>query len=416
MERLIYFDHNSTVPYSPSVKQYLQKDIAKDWLNPSSVYPQAQVLHQKIRDCRKFIADYLNCSSKHLFFTSGGTESINTILSSETLKINQLSTIITSYLEHHTTIKKTNYLSNEKNIQSYWISNNKQGEIDLGHLEKLCSKHPQSLISLLSANNETGVITDIQTVSKIARKYNCLIHVDAVQSLGKVSIDLEKWDVDFASFSGHKIGAMKGIGLLYARKPFAPLMYGGGQERQLRPGTHNYPAIYSFKLAVQDIDLKKQEYVRELRDYFENQLTSIQKDITKNLNFSKENFQSYAEDNKKETRFPFKVNCKKANRLQNTSNIYCGKEISHQTALLHLAKKGICASAGSACNAGSPEPSHVITALGIYDNISPKTYAQSCIRISLSPLNTKQEIDFLISSLRELHSTTSHFTEPSPTL
>ena len=117
-----------------------------------------------------------------------------------------------------------------------------------------------------------------------------------------------------------------------------------------------------------------------------------------------ENLQSSAEDNKKEKRLPFKVNCKKATRLQNTSNIYCGKEISHQTALLHLAKKGICASAGSACNAGSPEPSHVITALYIYDNVSPKTYAQSCIRISLSSSNTKQEINLLIQSLLELTS------------
>ena len=420
MERLIYFDHNSTAPYSSSVKKYLEEGISKDWYNPSSVYPTAQILHQKIRECRDFIANYLNCSPKHLFFTSGGTESINTILSLETLLLNQLShVIITSHLEHHATLKKIDYLSNNQNNHNYpklkqktkpvWINNNEQGEINLEHLETICSQHPHSLLSFLSANNETGVITDIQSISKIARKYKCLIHVDAVQSLGKMPVDLEKWDVDFASFSGHKIGAMKGIGLLYAKKPFTPLMYGGGQERSLRPGTHNYPAIQSFKLAVQDIDLNKQEYVKQLRDYFENHLLSLSnsyKEVNNNRTLQKT--VEY-----KQTDVPFKINCKKTNRLSNTSNIYL-RGVSNQAILLYLAQKGICISTGSACNTGSPEPSHVITALDICDGISPRNYAQSCIRISLSSSNTKQEIDFLTSSLKELIPSSSRLNTHSP--
>ena len=406
---MIYFDHNSTAPYSPSVKSYLEQGVLNDWHNPSSIYPQSQILDHKIRECRKFIADYLNCSPKHLFFTSGGTESINTVLSPETLKLNQLSTFITSFLEHHATIKRIDYLSGyptihnhqklEQKIMPYWTKNNEQGEINLNDLEETCSKHPQSLLSFLSANNETGVITDIKAISKIARKYNCLVHVDAVQSLGKVPVDLEDWDVDFASFSGHKIGAMKGIGLLYARKPFAPLMYGGGQERSFRPGTYNYPAIQSFKLAVQDIDLSKQEYVRrELRDYLEKKLVDpMRKFLTKDFDPSVQKALSSTKNDGKEESFPFKINCRQAHRLPNTSNIYCGG-ISNQSVLLHLAEKGICASAGSACNAGSPEPSHVITML----NMDNKDYARSCIRVSLSPSNTKQEIDYLIRSLNEL--------------
>lgn len=386
MERLIYFDHNSTTPCSPSVVKYLEQGILENWYNPSSAYSQSQVLYQKIREHRSFIADHLNCSPKYLFFTSGGTESINTVLSPETLKLNKLSAFITSHLEHHATIKKIGHLSDHQNIRPYWVRNSEQGEIDLNQLEKFCSEHPQSLLSFLSANNETGVITDLQSISKIAKKYNCFVHVDAVQSLGKIPVDLEKWDVDFASFSGHKIGAMKGIGLLYARKPFAPLMYGGGQEKGLRSGTYNYPAIQSFKLAVQDIDLKKWANVTKLRDYLENNLA--------------------------EELSIFQINCKKANRLPNTSNIYCGMGTSNQAVLLYLAKKGICASAGSACNAGSPEPSHVITALGMDEDISPRDYAKSCIRISLSPSNTKQEIDYLIQSLKELISSSSYLNMP----
>ena len=416
---MIYFDYNSTVPYSPSVRNYLKQDILEDWYNPSSVYSQAQVLHQKIRECRKVISEYLNCSPKHLFFTSGATESINTILSPKTLKLNQLSTFITSYLEHHATIKKIDYLSgylrihpemnNKNNIRPYWVFNNEQGEINLDDLEEICSKHPHSLLSFLSANNETGVITDIQSISKIAGKYNCLVHVDAVQSLGKMPVDLEKWEVDFASFSGHKIGAMKGIGVLYARKPFASLMYGGGQERGLRPGTYNYPAIQSFKLAVQDIDLSKQNYVRELRDYFENQLLSLFCGHTDTTDTDRSNQRS--ENFTKIESLFFKINCKTANRLPNTSNIYC-RRISNQVVLLHLAQKGICVSVGSACNSGSPEPSHVMTQLASFmDEYSPKDYANSCIRVSLSPLNTKQEIDFLIKSLEGLYSINSQSIE-----
>ena len=421
MERLIYFDHNSTAPYSPSVRKYLEQDILADWYNPSSTYPQAQILHQRIRNYREFIADYLNCSSKHLFFTSSGTESINTVLSPETLKLNQLSTIVTSHLEHHATIKKINYLSHfnykhpelKQQIRSFRIKNNEQGEIDFNELEEFCSKYPQSLISLLSANNETGVITDIKAVSRIVRKYNCLIHVDATQSLGKTFLDLEQWNVDFASFSGHKIGAMKGIGLLYAKKPFAPLMYGGGQEKGLRPGTYNYPAIQSFKLAVQDIDLQKQKDVKKLRDYLESNLLNPSYYEEKNRNLDA---QQTIKCKKKPMSplTPFKINCKDTNRLPNTSNIYCNG-ISSQTVLLNLAQKGICVSSGSACSSGSPEPSHVMTALDICDDdISPRTYAQSCIRISLSSSNTEQEVDFLIQSLWGIISPSSDVNPGSP--
>lgn len=415
MEKLIYFDHNSTVPYSPSVRKYLEQGILDDWHNPSSIYPQAQMLDQKISKCRKFIADHLNCSPKHLFWTSGATESINTILSRETLRLNRLSTFITSRLEHHASIKKINYLStcpftqqkvdNKSSIRSYWIRNNTQGEIDLEDLDKTCSKHPYSLLSFLSANNETGVITDIQAISKIARRYNCLVHVDAVQSLGKMPVDLEKWDVDFASFSGHKIGAMKGVGLLYARKPFAPLMYGGGQERGLRPGTYNYPAIQSFKLAVQDIDLSKNGYVEKLRDYFESNLCLAPSGCFEETDYDTDSLnQQIIRQNQEQTSLSsFKVNCKKAHRLSNTSNIYCG-DISNQVVMLSLARKGICVSAGSACNAGFPEPSHVITQLAqSMGEPFPKDYARSCIRVSLSPSNTSQELDFLIKALVALY-------------
>ena len=290
-------------------------------------------------------------------------------------------------------------------------------------LEEGCSKNPRSLLSFLSANNETGVVTDIKAISKIAEKYNCLVHVDAVQSLGKEPLDLEDWNVDFASFSGHKIGAMRGIGLLYAKKPFAPLMYGGGQERGLRPGTYNFPAVYSFKLAVQDIDLTKQDGVRRLRDYFEKRLLSLfvgqesSEDIDlsggRGVSCDMDLSSGKSESPIKTESIFFKVNCAKAPRLPNTSNIYCGGA-SSQAVLLYLARKGICVSTGSACSAGSPEPSHVITQLVLSQDIdSPQDYANSCLRVSFAPSNTEKEVDFLIHSLKEFYSINHQSTHPT---
>ena len=416
---MAYFDYNSTAPYSTLVRGYLEQEILQDWHNPSAIYPKAQILDQQIKECRIFIADFLNCSPKNLFFTSGGTEAINTALSSDTLRLHAVSSIISSPLEHHATLKKMEYLKalNEgkaygegsRPVKLYWVGNNEQGEINLLELEILCAKHPRSFISLLSANNETGVITDVKEVSRIAKKYHCLVHIDAVQSLGKTPVDLSDWDVDFVSFSGHKIGAMKGVGLFYAKKSFAPLMYGGGQEKGLRPGTYNFPAVYSLKLAVQDIDFRKWECVKQLRDYFEKSLLAGYGFATKkglnpaNAASDSTHTAHWRRERKKELNMsPFKINCQSAKRLSNTSSIYC-KGISSQRILLHFAKKGICASAGSACQAGSPEPSHVITALSICDDVSARDYARNCIRISLSPSNTKEEVDFVLSAFRELY-------------
>ena len=381
MGQMIYFDHNSTTSYSPSVRNYLEKDLSEDWYNAFAAYPKAQILSQKINECRSVIAHHLNGSPKNLFFTSGGTESINTVLSLGTLKLNRLNSFIASPMDHHAVIKRIQYLCDE-NTPAHWIHSNENGEINLKELEIICEHHPHSMISFLSANNETGVTTNIQTATQIAKKYKCLVHVDAVQSLGKMPIDLKKWDVDFASFSGHKIGSMKGIGLLYAKKPFVPLMHGGEQERSLRPGTQNYPAIQSFKLAVEDIDTDKQMYVKDLRDYLENQIA---------INIPS-----------------FEINCQKASRIHNTSNIYC-KGMSSYEVTLGLAQKGIYISVGSACNAGTSEPSHVLTEIAkAMKKNSTKDYARSCIRVSLSSSNTKLEVDTFLYELKKLYAQKFH--------
>ncbi len=428
---MIYFDYNAAAPYSPSVREYLQTRMPEDWGNPSSMYPQAQALEQRIRKCKHLAAERLNCPPGHLFWTSGGTESINTVLSLEALRLSRLSGFITSSLEHHASLKKLEYLSQsqtERGPQAKILiaEHSGQGEIMLDSLEEDCSKNPRSMLSFLSANNETGVRADIKSISKIARKYNCLVHADAVQSLGKEPVDLEAWDVDFASFSGHKIGALKGSGLLYARKPFAPLMFGGGQERGLRPGTYNLPAIWSFQLALQDIDLHRQNFhVQSLRDYFESRLKQMfahGAETSRDIDLSGGAPKILRKTDRKTESPVFKVNCDQAPRLSNTSNIYCGDGVSGQAVLLHLARKGICVSTGSACHAGSPEPSHVIAnlrsgrrapqkpshvmaELALFNNSgSHRDFANSCLRVSFGPSNTRREVDFLLQSIEEFYS------------
>lgn len=362
---MIYFDYNSTAPYSPSVREYIQGKMANDWANPSSEHDAGHALLQEIKGCRASVAECLGCSTKNLIFTSGATESINTVLSLDTLQKNSIKTIISSKLEHHATLHRLKYLQG-KGVDVLFVRNDNNGQIDFNHLTELCSSYKNSLVSLLYANNETGVITDLSKVVSISREYNALVHVDAVQALGKIQFDIDELDLDFASFSGHKIGALKGVGLLYIKNTnsLSPLIHGGGQEKKVRPGTYNYPAIKSFSLAVSDLSAPSTLF--ELRDYFEMEVLKID---------------------------GVRVNCLNASRLPNTSNIYI-KGMAATAILFKLSQNGIFVSTGSACTSGSYDPSHVITGMG-----HDREYAESCLRISFGPCSSREGVQRLLDLL-----------------
>ena len=364
--RVIYFDHNAATPCSPSVCKSIKEGlVTEDWMNPSSSHKQSQILRRRISDVRNIISNHLACSAKNIYFTSGGTESINTVLSQDTLKLNGVTDIITSKMEHHATLNAISKLK-EKGISIHFAKNNNQGEIDLGDIECILKRNKEKafLLSFLTINNETGVKTDVKLISQIAKKYQALFHIDTVQSLGKEKINLEDLDVDFASFSGHKIGSLKGVGLLYAKSLFTPLIC-GDQERGMRGGTYNFPAIYSLKLAIEDIDLKSIKKIKILRDYLELGLLNLG---------------------------GIQINGTNADRVSNTSNIHF-QGISNEVLRCFLLDKGICVSTGSACNSSSFEPSYVIQAMGF-----SKEYARSSIRISLSKNNTKAEVEYFINA------------------
>lgn len=364
---MIYLDHNATTNYSPLVQEYIKNNLIKDWANSSSVHDMGYDIKSKLEKDRKLIADILSCYPKNLIFVGSATEAINTVLSVENFKLNKFKTLITSKLEHSATLKKAKYLQTQ-NISILYVENNKNGEINLQDLNNLCKKNPDSLLSFLSVNNETGVVTDIESISKIAKQFNCSLHLDAVQHLGKLSLNLETLNIDFASFSGHKIGALKGCGLLYTSKPLAPLLYGGQQERGLRPGTCNYAANHSFRLALEDLSIDKINYISNLKNYFEKNFLNLDKN--------------------------FKINCYQTRRVGNTSNIYLAG-LSAKSAFLYLSQQGFCVSTGSACNSTSEEPSHVLINLGY-----TKNYARSCLRISFGFENSLEEIDLLLKSLK----------------
>lgn len=367
---MIYLDYNATAPLSESVQEYVKNQMVNDWANPSSEHDAGYILNQKIKKDRAVIAEFLGVSTKGLFFTSGATESINTVLSVDTLKKNGIDTIISSRLEHHATLHRLKYLE-KQGFKIEYVGNSNQGIIDFSELEnKLASNKGKALASFLYVNNETGTITDVKKVVELCHENDCLVHLDAVQALGKLQFDLDDIDPDFASFSGHKIGALKGIGLLYCSdvKKVSPYIYGGGQESGIRPGTSNYPAIHSFRLAIDDVDWDKNVELEKLRDEFEKEYLALNSD--------------------------FRINASDSPRVGNTSNIYLGGREAREV-LLKLSREKIYVSTGSACSSGSIEPSHVIQELGF-----EKEVAKSSLRLSFgSHLICKSLIEQLSNTL-----------------
>lgn len=369
---MIYLDHNSTTPYSPSVCDYLKNNFINHWANTSASHNLGIELHTQLTKSRKRISEILKCSEESLIFTSGATESINTVLSISHLKHLGITTVVTSSLEHKATLDSAKFL--EKNgINLIWLKNDDSGVIDLVSLEDVSKNLKNALFSLMMVNNETGTIQPIAEIAKIIHRNNNLIHIDGVQALGKLDIDLKNLNVDFASFSGHKIGALKGIGLLYAKQlhRLVPLIHGGGQEAGFRSGTLNFPGVKSIELALLDTLSWNLESITELRNYLEDELLQIDGII---------------------------INSRSASRICNTSNI-CLKGLNSRAILKELSASNIFISIGSACNSSCPSPSHVLKGLGLSDDL-----ALSSIRVSLGSQTTVEEIKTFISCIKFLYS------------
>jgi cysteine desulfurase len=358
---MIYLDYNATIPILPEVLEAMMPYLTSEWGNPSSSYKFGSKLKTIIETARAQVAELIGAHPMEVIFTSCATESNNAAIHAA-LKAHPLKRhIVTSAVEHSSVLNYCKALENE----SYRVTHlpvDREGLLKLADLENAITDDT-AIVSLMWANNETGVLFPVKEIGEICRSRGVLFHCDAVQAAGKVEIDVKKIQADYLSLTGHKIHAPKGIGALYVRRkaPFSPFVHGGHQERGFRGGTESVPLIVGMGKAAELARKHLPSYdnkVRPLRDALEDGiLDSILK---------------------------AELNGHKANRLANTSNISF-RGIESEALLILLDKEGICASTGSACLADSDEPSHVIRAM------KPESAAsRQMIRFSLG-LENRQE-------------------------
>ena len=371
MSNIIYFDNNATTKCTQEVFEAMEPYFTKQFGNPSSIYNLGTEVKEEIQKARKNVAKLLNAELDEIIFTSGASESNTTAIMSAVRNNPNKKHIITTKIEHASIMETMKYLKSI-GYEVTHLSVDNFGRIDLQQLKKEI-RSDTFLISIMMANNEIGNIYPIKEIAEIIKGKDILFHTDATQAVGKIPIDVKNLNINTLAFSGHKVNAPKGVGVLYIKKdtPFVPLIF-GHQEKNRRGGTENVPYIIGLGKAVELIledNYKSSEKIKELRDYFE---TEIKNNI--------EDFIIYGDVN---------------NRLCNTSNI-AFKGVNAEELLLMLESFNIYVSTGSACNSEIAEPSHVLKACNAdMQNYSP-------IRISIGKYNTKEEVDVFIKNLKNI--------------
>jgi len=366
----IYLDNNATTQVAPAVLAAMMPYFGLLYGNPSSMHTFGGQVGIKIREAREQVAALLGASPDEIIFTSCGTESDNTAIRSALASNPERRHIVISRVEHPAIRSLCAHLAKE----GYRVTElpvDSEGRLNMDAYEKSLTPDT-AIVSLMWANNETGVIFPVEKAAEMAHNHGILFHTDAVQAVGKIPINMQNNAVDMLSLSGHKLHAPKGIGVFYLRRGtrFAPFMIGGHQERERRGGTENTPSIIGLGKACELAALNMEEEntrVRQLRDKLENALLVGIPNA--------------------------RVNGDRVDRLPNTTNISF-EFVEGEGILLMLDGHGICASSGSACTSGSLQPSHVLRAMGI-----PFTMAHGSIRFSLSIQNTEEEIDLVIETL-----------------
>ena len=368
----IYLDYNATTPVLPEIFKTMQPFLTEKWGNPSSPHWGSDTLNEEIDKARCSIASTLNCKKENIYFTSCGTESdnwaIKSVLSASNKKRKH---IITTAVEHPAIIETCKFLETIGTEVTY-LEVDENGELDLALLEKSI-KDTTVLISVMLANNETGVLFPAEKIGKIAERCNVLFHIDAVQAYGKLKIDTNKLNVDLLSLSGHKVYAPKGIGVLFVNDNvnITPFIHGGGQEKGLRSGTENVASIVALGKSA---DIIK----NDLRNGYISQLQSMR---------------DYIEERLINELSPVEINGYSSPRICNTTNISF-KNIETTALIKALSHEGIAVSAGSACASHKDSFSHVLKAMG-----RTKLSALSTIRISIGKGLNKEMIEHSVNRI-----------------
>ncbi len=372
----IYLDNNSTTAIHPQVREKMLPFLAEEYGNPSSTSNTlGQNAKQAVNEARENLADFLNCKVDEVVFTSCGTESCFFALVGAYLARPEKNHFIISAVEHPAVIEAAKFLMDNFKASITTIPVDKDGIIDVSQLENAICKST-NLISIMYANNETGIISPLSEIIAIAKKQNILVHTDATQGVGKALLSFDKLGVDYLSLSGHKFHAPKGIGALLIKKdaPWKTIIKGGGQEDGRRGGTEAVPYIAAIGEAARlaKVSLKQESISKceELRDYFESKLIELFPSVF--------------------------IQGKSTNRLPNTSNFSLKNTIASEI-IEKLALEGLVISAGSACKSASLKPSHVLTAMGL-----TLTEAIASFRVSLNLETTKSEIDSALNIFQKV--------------
>ena len=378
--RRTYLDNNATTPLLPEVLDAMKPYFLEQFGNASSIHHHGQQTRAAVERARESVAELIGARTSEVVFTSGGTEADNLAIFGLAKSGDHL---ITSAIEHHAVLNTCKHLETI-GCEVTYLRVDGEGLIDPDELRRALRPNTK-LISIMWANNETGVIQPVGDIARIAAEADVYFHTDAVQAAGKMPIDVKEVGCDLLSISGHKIHAPQGIGALYVRKGtlLQPMLYGGRHERSRRAGTENVPGIVGLgkaaELAKQGLEDGSVERMRELRDHIQSTVLQ-QVDLTG-------------------------VNSGSAPRVPNTTNIYFDC-IEGEALVIALDLKGIAVSTGAACSSGAIEPSHVLVAMGLSGD-----RARASIRFSLGKQNTDEDVELL---LRTLPATVARLREISP--
>ena len=374
MSKLIYLDNAATTKTAPEVVEAMLPYFTEYYGNPSSVYSFAAQNKEVITQQREIIANALGAKTEEIYFTAGGSESDNWALKATAEAYgNKGKHIITTKIEHHAILHSAEYLE-KRGYEVTYLDVDEYGVVKLDDL-KAAIRPDTILISVMFANNEIGTIQPIKEIGEIAHEHGILFHTDAVQAFGRVPINVDECHIDMLSASGHKLNGPKGIGFLYIRKgvKIRSFVHGGAQERKRRAGTENVPGIVGIGTATERAVRTMQERTKketEVRDY-------LIKRVLDEIPYTR-------------------LNGHPTKRLPNNAN-FSFQFIEGESLLIRLDMKGICGSSGSACTSGSLDPSHVLLAIGL-----PHEIAHGSLRLTLNEEITKEDIDYVVDSLKEI--------------
>ena len=384
-EHFVYADHAATTAVTDTALAAMLPHFTRDYGNPSSLYRFAQESKTHLEQARAQVAACLNARPEEIYFTSGGTEADNWALRGVAelmaLKGKKTGHIITTAIEHHAILHTAQYLE-KQGYEVTYLPVDGDGLVDPAAVEGAI-RPDTILISVMAANNEIGTIQPIAEIGAIAKAHKVLFHTDAVQAVGHIPVDVEAWNVDLLSLSGHKFGGPKGIGALYMRKPLRlpALIQGGGQEKGRRSGTENVPGAVGMAAALKEaVEHLPEESAR---------LAALRDKLIAGL-----------------SKLPYtRLTGHPAKRLPGTAS-FVFEGVEGEALLLHLDAKGICASSGSACSSASLDPSHVLLSIGL-----PHAIAHGSLRLSLGSDNTEADVDYI---LKEVPAVVAYLREMSP--